>query len=33
MKRPIYEIAKEIRADWKPVSPYAKPYLDANVFA
>ena len=29
LKRPIYEIAKEIRADWKPVSPYAKPYLDA----
>ena len=27
--RPIYEIAEEIRADWKPVSPYAKPYLDA----
>ena len=29
MKRPIYEIAKEIRADWKPVSEYAKPYLNA----
>ena len=29
MKRPIYEIAKEIRADWKPVSPYAEPYLNA----
>ena len=29
MKRPIYQIAEEIRADWKPVSPYAKPYLDA----
>ena len=27
--RPISEIAKEIRAYWKPVSPYAKPYLDA----
>lgn len=29
MTRPIYEIAKEIRADWK--NPYfgAKPYLDA----
>jgi len=30
--RPIYEIAKEIRADWKPVSPYAKPYLEAMFF-
>lgn len=27
--RPIYEIAREIRKDWKPVSPYAAPYLDA----
>ena len=29
MMRPIYEIAKEIRANWTPVSPHAKPYLDA----
>ena len=27
--RPLYEIAREIRRDWRPVSPYAKPYLDA----
>jgi len=27
--RPIYEIARDIRKDWKNVSPYAKPYLDA----
>ena len=27
--RSLYEIASEIRKDWKPVSPYAKPYLDA----
>ena len=27
--RPIYEIANEIRKDWKNVSPYAAPYLDA----
>ena len=27
--RPIYEIAKEIRNDWKKMSPYAKPYVDA----
>lgn len=27
--RPIYEIAREIRADWKKVSPYAAPYLSA----
>jgi len=27
--RPIYEIAREIRNDWRPVSPYAEPYLDA----
>ena len=27
--RPIWQIAKEIRKDWKKVSPYAKPYLDA----
>jgi hypothetical protein len=29
MTRPLYEIAREIRKDWKNVSPYAKPYLDA----
>ena len=27
--RPIREIAQEIKTDWKKVSPYAKPYLDA----
>ena len=27
--RPIYEIASDIRKDWKPVNPYAVPYLDA----
>jgi hypothetical protein len=27
--RAIREIADEIRKDWKNVSPYAKPYLDA----
>ena len=27
--RPIYEIASEIRKDWKNVSPYAEPYLSA----
>ena len=29
MSRPLYEIASEIRKDWSPVSPDAKPYLDA----
>jgi hypothetical protein len=29
MRRPINEIAKEIRADWKNVSAYAEPYLVA----
>jgi len=29
MPRPIYEIAAEIRADWKKVNYAAKPYLDA----
>lgn len=29
MARPIYEIAREIRADWKNVNYAAKPYLDA----
>jgi hypothetical protein len=27
--RPLYEIAAEIRKDWKPVNYAAKPYLDA----
>jgi hypothetical protein len=27
--RPLYEIAREIRADWKNLSPYAKPYVEA----
>lgn len=27
--RPIYDIAREIRKDWKNVSPYAAPYLNA----
>ena len=27
--RPIYAIAAEIRYDWKKVSPYAAPYLQA----
>lgn len=27
--RPLYEIAREIRRDWKKVSPYAEPYLSA----
>ena len=27
--RPLYEIAREIRRDWKNVSPYAAPYLSA----
>ena len=27
--RPIYEIAREIRKDWKNVNFAAKPYLDA----
>ena len=29
MTRPIYQIAQEIRADWKKVNYAAKPYLDA----
>jgi hypothetical protein len=29
MRRPLYTIAREIRADWKKVSPYAAPYLQA----
>lgn len=28
-KRPLHEIAKEIRADWTPVGFAAKPYLNA----
>ena len=27
--RPLYEIAREIRKDWKKVNYAAKPYLDA----
>lgn len=27
--KPLYEIAQDIKADWKNVSPYALPYLDA----
>lgn len=27
--RPLYEIAREIRKDWKPVDYAAQPYLDA----
>jgi hypothetical protein len=27
--RQINEIARDIRADWKKVSPYAEPYLQA----
>ena len=27
--RPLYEIASDIRKDWKPVNYGAKPYLDA----
>ena len=27
--RPIFDIAREIRKDWKNVSPYAAPYLNA----
>ena len=29
MARPIYEIAAEIRNDWKNISPCARPYLSA----
>ena len=29
MTRPIYDIAKEIRNDWKKVNYAAAPYLDA----
>jgi hypothetical protein len=27
--RALYQIATEIRRDWKKVSPHARPYLDA----
>lgn len=29
MSRPLYEIAAEIRKDWRPVNYAAAPYLDA----
>lgn len=29
MDRPLYEIASEIKKNWKPVNFAAKPYLDA----
>lgn len=29
MARPLYTIAAEIRRNWKTVSPYADPYLQA----
>jgi hypothetical protein len=29
MARKIYEIANDIRKEWKNISPYAKPYLNA----
>lgn len=29
MPRPLHEIAREIRSDWKPVYFGAKPYLEA----
>lgn len=29
LTRPLYEIAAEIKADWRPVNYAAKPYLDA----
>ena len=29
MARPLYTIAAEIRRNWKTVSPYAAPYLQA----
>lgn len=30
--RPIHQIAREIEADWKKISPYAEPYLRAMKF-
>ena len=29
MTRPIHEIARDVSADWRNVSPYAQPYLSA----
>lgn len=29
MTRPLYKIAEEIRANFRPMSPYAKPYFEA----
>lgn len=29
MSRPLCVIAEEIHEDWKKISPYAKPYLEA----
>ena len=29
MTRPLYEIAADVRRDWKPVNYAAKPYLEA----
>lgn len=29
MARKLWEIAREIKQDWKTLSPYAKPYVDA----
>ena len=29
MTRKLYEVAREIRQEWKKVSPYAEPYLEA----
>ena len=29
MSRPLYVIAREIRADWKKTNVYAEPYIEA----
>jgi len=29
MSRPIYEIARDVQSEWKPVNYAAKPYLSA----
>jgi hypothetical protein len=29
MPRPLYRIAADIRADWQPLSPHARPYIMA----
>jgi len=29
MERPLYEIAKDIRENWKNIDPFAKEYVDA----